>query len=166
MDADILNLLLHTVYGMAADPFGPSLVTIKTVIEIMPIYGYSPGAFLAPSTTLYSLVVSHAPASPLECYILAASLDLMDLAVAVSPYLPKISPSEITDKEAEEMGPLYLKRLFFLHLGRNEALKRLLSVPPDSHSATPVCGTVDQDKLRRSWMLAVASLTWDPQPGR
>jgi len=54
------------------------------------------------------------------------------------------SLASLTNELAVKMGPLYLKRLFFLHLGRIEALKRLLLPPPQP-----------------AWALASAYLAWD-----
>lgn len=66
---------------------------------------------------------------------------------------------------AERIGAVYLKRLFFLHFGRAEALKRILLPPPHPHAPTPSCDFSDQKKLTRAWALASAYLAWDTRPG-
>ena len=65
---------------------------------------------------------------------------------------------------AAKIGPIYLKKLFFLHLGRTDALKRLLLPPPHPHAPTPTCDFMEQKKLTRAWALASAYLTWDARP--
>jgi len=73
--------------------------------------------------------------------------------------------STLTDEIVTQIGPIYLKRLFFLLLGRNEALKRLMSIPPALHGPTPQCDFTEQKKLTRAWALAAAYLAWDARPG-
>jgi hypothetical protein len=63
-----------------------------------------------------------------------------------------------------QIGPVYLKRLFFLHLGRTEALKRLLLSPPEAHDPVPQCSLLDQKTLTRAWSLATAYFAWDARP--
>ena len=70
-----------------------------------------------------------------------------------------------TDEMVTQMGPTYLKRLFFLHLGRNEALKRLLFTPLTLHGPTLQCDFAEQEKLVRAWVLAAAYLAWDARLG-
>ena len=109
--------------------------------------------------------MSHAPVVPLELYTLAASYDLFDLAAIASQYLHSLSLASLTDDMAIRMGAVYLKRLFFMHYGRVEALKRILLAPPLSHSPTLQCDFTDQKKLTRAWALASASLAWDARAG-
>lgn len=165
--ADVLNVLLHIVYDLPADPFCPTLTVVFAAMDAMPAYGYAPQTFLAePSTPLLSLLNKYGPSSPLECYIRAASLNLEDLAVTVSAYIPLLPLWQLSDEAVDRMGPVYLKRLVFLHLGRTEALKRLLQAPPGAHAPEKMCDLFDQNDLRRAWMLAVSYLTWEPRPGR
>jgi hypothetical protein len=62
------------------------------------------------------------------------------------------------------MGASYLKRLFFLHLGRAAAFKRLLTTGPGPHPPTPTCGLAAQQGTTRAWVLAAALLSWDARP--
>ncbi|KAI0315554.1 hypothetical protein OF83DRAFT_1033953, partial [Amylostereum chailletii] len=166
LEAKTLNVLLHVVYNISADSFRPTLDVVLDAMDAMPSYGYAPKAFLTgPSMPLFSLLTTCGPSDPLECYTRAASLDLEAVAVAVSAYIPLLPIWQLTDREVERMGPVYFKRLVFLHLGRVEALKRLLCAPPDAHTSTPTCDLFDQNNLRRAWMLAVSYLTWEPRPG-
>ena len=64
------------------------------------------------------------------------------------------------------MGPVYLKRLFFLHFGRIDALKRVLLPPPHPHPPTQHCDFTEQKHLTRAWALASAYFAWDARPGQ
>jgi hypothetical protein len=60
------------------------------------------------------------------------------------------------------MGPIYLRRLLFLHAGRTERLKTLLHTYPIKHTPTSACDAVDQRKnLETLWRDAVRSLAWE-----
>lgn len=63
---------------------------------------------------MYTLLMAHAPLCPLDLYALAASYDLYDLAVAASSHLLSMTLAMLTDEMAERIGPIYVKRLFFL----------------------------------------------------
>ena len=163
--APVLNVLLHAVYGISCAHYCPTLDNISSAIGAMAKYGISVKKHISPSTPLYSLILSQAPIIPLEAYTLAAEHDIFDLAVPISSHLLSYDLSTITDVIAIRMGPVYLRRLFFLHLGRIEALKRLLLPPPHPHPETDGCDFKDQKKLTRAWALAAAYLAWDARPG-
>ncbi|KAF8572990.1 hypothetical protein K439DRAFT_1564623, partial [Ramaria rubella] len=54
----------------------------------------------------------------------------------------------LTDDTAQRINPIYLKHLFFLHLGWCDALLLLLLLllPPHPHASTPNCDFVKQTK--------------------
>jgi len=157
----VLNVVMHTIYNISCAQYNPSFHTIAAAIASLKTYGIPLRQRIIPSTPLFSLLMSHAPLVPLELYTLAASHDLYDLAAVTSSYLHSFSLSSITDEMAGKMGPVYLKRLFFLHYGRADALKRILLAPPHPHAPTPQCDFTDQKKLTRAWALASAYLAWD-----
>ncbi|KAF9247245.1 hypothetical protein BU15DRAFT_84774 [Melanogaster broomeanus] len=162
--SNILNILLHTVYDLSCSHYSPSFESLAAALSAMITYGMSLKTHVARATPLHTLLLSHAPLYPLELYTLAASYDLYDLAVPTSSHLLSFSLASLTDEMAERMGPLYLKRLFFLHFGRADALKRLLLPPPHPHPPTPACDFLEQKKLTRAWALASAYLAWDARP--
>ncbi|KAF8897485.1 hypothetical protein BD779DRAFT_1667459 [Infundibulicybe gibba] len=147
--SNVLNIILHSIYEMSQPPPG---------------VWYSPKVAYLPSTPLYTLLLSHAPLYPLELYALAASFDLYELAVSTSSHLLSFPLATLTDDMAQRIGPVYLKRLFFLHFGRSDALKRILLPPPHPHAPTPWCDFTEQKKLTRAWALASAYLAWDARP--
>ena len=162
----VLNIVLHSIYDMSCVHYSPSFAILITAVNRLPVYGISPKKHIAPSTHLFSLLLSHAPSYPLELYALSASHDLHDLAVSTSSHLLSFPLASLTDEMAQHIGPIYLKRLFFLHFGRSDALKRVLLPPPHPHSPTPFCDIAEQKKLTRAWALASAYLAWDAKPGK
>jgi hypothetical protein len=163
--SEVLNILLHTIYNMTCSHYAPSLPSIAVTIKTLKSYGIPLSIYIAPPTPLFALLLSHAPAAPLEVYSLAAEHDLEHIAIAASPHLLSFPLPTLTDEMAEQMGPVYLKKLFFLHLGRSDALKRLLLPPPHPHPPTADCDFTEQKKLTRAWALASAYLAWDTRPG-
>ncbi|KAJ7764686.1 hypothetical protein B0H16DRAFT_1661607 [Mycena metata] len=162
--SSVLNILLHTIYGLDCAQYSPSLADLVKAVESMQTYGVSPRLTILPSTPLFTLLLCHAPHAPLDLYCLAGHYDIMDLAVAVSAHLLSFSLPRLTDAAAKRMGPLYLKRLFFLHLGRTEALKRALLPPPKPHRLIPACSPQEQQALAREWALASARLVENLRP--
>ncbi|TFY74958.1 hypothetical protein EWM64_g9055 [Hericium alpestre] len=163
-DSAVMNILLHTIYNMSAAHYSPPTQSIIGAVESMVKYGIPIKAFIAPSTPLFLLLSAKAVINPIEIYTLAASLDIPELAEVTSTHLLSYSLPSLTDDMAIKMGPVYLKRLFFLHLGRTEAFKRLLLPPPANHTATAACDVEEQQKLTRAWMLATAYLAWEAKP--
>jgi len=159
------NILLHAIYDMSCAHYSPSLEALIAAVHALKYYGIPPKSRIMPTSPLFTLLLSHAPLHPLELYTLASSYDLYDLAVLTSSHLLSFPLSSITDRMAERMGAVYLKRLFFLHFGRADALKRILLPPPALHSPTPWCDFTEQKKLTRAWALASAYLAWEARPG-
>ncbi|KAJ3806100.1 hypothetical protein F5876DRAFT_91204 [Lentinula aff. lateritia] len=155
-----LNIILHAVYHM---PFSQhySFEDLSTAVNQLHVYGVPPKLYVSQDTHLFKLLLSYAPTLPLKVYTLAAKHNLLDLAVATSSHLLSFDLSNLTEETAEAIGSEYLRRLFFLHMGRLDALKRLLSSPPNSHPPTADCNAKD---LTRAWALASAYLAWDLRP--
>ncbi|KAF7301316.1 hypothetical protein MIND_00696700 [Mycena indigotica] len=160
----VLNVILHAAYEISSAHYQPPFETLATAVDAMITYGMNPGSKIHPSTPLFSLLLSHAPLFPLQLYSLAAHYELEDLAVPTSAHLLAFPLSRLTDQDVERIGAKYLKRLFFLHYGRNEALKRVLGTPPHPHPPTNTCDFPAQKGLGRAWALAVAYLVWDVRP--
>lgn len=160
----VINVLLHTIYNMPVGHYSPATETMIAAVHAMATYGIPAKTHVAPSTPLFNALLANASSSPVEIYALAASYDLYDLAMSISPHLLSFPLSSLTDDIVKKVGPVYLKRLFFLHLGRVDALKRLLLPPPHPHAPTSSCDSTDQKKLTRAWALASAYLAWDARP--
>ncbi|KAL1691732.1 hypothetical protein GGG16DRAFT_112865 [Schizophyllum commune] len=162
--SQVFNVIAHTVYDMACAHYSPAFGTLVTAVHRLPAYGVSVRSRLAPGTPLYALLLCHSPLRPLDTYALAAQYDLFDLAQATSSHLLSLPLYTVSDEMAQRIGPVYLKRLFFLHFGRTEALKRILLQPPHPHPPTPWCDFTEQKKLVRAWALATAYLAWEARP--
>ena len=163
--ATVLNIILHVVYELSCAHYHPALDTLMSAVDAMDVYGLPPKRHIVPSSPLYAYILSQAPMQPIVVYALAAAHDLYELAVPVSSHLLSFALHTLTDDLAVRIGPVYMKRLFFLHLGRLEALKRLLLPPPHPHPPTQGCDFTEQKKLTRAWALASAYLAWDARPG-
>lgn len=162
----VLNVLLHTLYSMSVSHYSPTHENIADAASAMARYGIPLKVYIAPSTPLFSLILANAAHSPLEMYAIAASFDLYELAASISVHLLSLPLYSVTDEMAARIGPVYLKRLVFLHLGRIDALKRLLVSPPNPHEPTYECDSSDQKRVTRAWALASAYLAWDARPGK
>ena len=164
-DSHVLNIVLHILYAIPCSHFCPPADVISKAVSALERYGVSVRSLTAPCTSLYNLILSRAPLYPIELYAISAEHDLYDLAVAISPHLMSFKLATLKDDIVTQIGPIYLKRLFFLHLGRNEALKNLLFIPPTLHGPTAQCDFTEQKKLTRAWALAAAYLAWNVRPG-
>lgn len=160
-----LNVVLHVIYNLSPAHYSPTLETLCAAVDALASFGVPVARHCTAATPIYALILAHAPIAPVDVYALAASHDMYELAVPASAHLLGFSLANLSDEDAARMGPLYLKRLFFLHLGRVEALKRLLLPPPHPHAPTAECDFTEQKKLTRAWALASAYLAWDVRPG-
>lgn len=162
----VLNVILHSAYGIPCEEYKPSLDVLVAAVDAMPSYGLSPKTLVAPTTSLYNLILVQAPIRPLNVYALASRHDLYELAKAVSSFLLSFPLNTLTDECAGRIAPVYLKRLYVLYASRLDALKRLLSLPPHIHPSTPECDFAEQKKLARAWALASAYLAWEATAGK
>ncbi|KAJ7175216.1 hypothetical protein C8R43DRAFT_976219 [Mycena crocata] len=162
--AAVLNIILHAIYDMTCAQYSPAFEILVNAVDSMPIYGIKPKTIIRPATALFTLLLSQAPLFPVELYTLAARYDIVDLAVPASSHMLAYPLSRLTDEVVEKMGASYLKRLFFLHFGRAEALKRVLQSPPHPHPPTDDCDFASQKGVSRAWALASAYLGWDIRP--
>lgn len=162
--ASVINLLVHAVYYMPCTQFMPSLEDLSEAVAALSTYGLSTQTYLIKDAPLFDALLAHAPTRPLDLYAFAATNGLHELAVLASPHLLSLDLSSVSDDIAVKIGPIYLKKLFFLHLGRTSALRELLQLPPHPHVPTPSCGFEEQRELTRAWALASAYLTWNARP--
>ncbi|CAE6523240.1 unnamed protein product [Rhizoctonia solani] len=163
-DAALLNIILLIVYRLPMERYRPALQLMCRAMPALVSYGYRLDNLITPTSEAFRLLVAHSVTHPLVVYALAAGYTVEHLAVASSRNTLGIDLSQITDDLATVMGPIYLRRLFFLHLGRADALKRLLLEPPAGHMPLPHCGPDNQKSLTRAWALAIAYMTVEAKP--
>ncbi|OJT09632.1 hypothetical protein TRAPUB_13885 [Trametes pubescens] len=157
----VLNVILHSSYGVPCEQYKPTLNVLITAVDAMPSYGLSPKALVVPATSLYSLILAQAPIHPLHVYALASRHDLYELAKPVSSFLLSFSLDTLMGDFVSLIAPVYLKKIYVLYSTRLDALKRLLYLPPHIHPSTPECDFAEQKKLARAWALATAYLAWE-----
>ena len=163
--SSVFNVMLHAIYDMSCIRYSPSFDTLVEAVSALITYGIAPKNVITSTTSLYHVLLTHAASRPLDLFALASQHDLNDLAVATSTHLLSFSLSTISDEMAQRIGPIYLKRLFFMHLGRAEVLRSILLPPPYPHTPTPECSYSQQITLTRAWTLASAYLAWDARAG-
>jgi hypothetical protein len=161
----VFNIMLHVIYDISCTQYSPSFDTLVEAVSALIRYGVTPKNVITSSTLLYDILLTYAASRPLDLFALASEHDLEDLAIATSVYLLSFSLSTISDEMAGRIGPVYLKRLFFMHLGRAEVLRSILLPPPYPHTPTSACGYGQQKNLTRAWTLASAYLAWDARAG-
>ncbi|KAG8875930.1 hypothetical protein FRB97_000171 [Tulasnella sp. 331] len=156
-NSGVVNIVLHLLYGLSFEPYSPQLDVLSSAFSFIAKYGFNQQELSANGSQLSSAILAFAPKYPLEVYTLAAQNHLHDLAVQSSQYTLSVSLSCLADQQAIDMGPMYMKWLFFLHLGRAEALKRILVTPFEPHSpGYGTCDEEDQKALARAWGLVTA----------
>ena len=137
---------------------------LAVAVDALELFELSKKVLMARDAPMFLAILIRAPAEPLACYSLAAHAEIEELAIMVSPYTLSLPLSEVTDEDAMRIGPCYLKRIFFLHLGRVEALKRILFPPPNLHPSTDDCKAEDQRPVSRAWTVAVGEMSWNLSP--
>lgn len=110
--ADVLNVVLHAIYKFSVQTYRPSPTTLRAATKALLNFGYDLEHVFSPHSEMFMLFLQAGVAEPLAMYALAAEHSLEHLAVAVSTFTLSVSPSEITDELAVQMGPIYLRRLF------------------------------------------------------
>ncbi|KDN46921.1 hypothetical protein RSAG8_03998, partial [Rhizoctonia solani AG-8 WAC10335] len=167
ISSDVLNIVLLALYQFPIQEFAPSSKALREVIPTLTSLGYNPSVIAYPRSELYGLLLRSAAADPLPMYAAAAQCSFESLAVAVSALTLRAPLHEITDDLARQMGPVYLRRLFFLHLGRADALRRIVLPPPSLHppDTNNRCNSEAQKGIQRAWTLASAYIIAQKYPG-
>jgi len=165
-DAAVFNLILFAFYEYDPTKYKPSLSQLAGMLTGLPKYGLPlPGTVDIPGGFIYNAILNTALASPLEAYALVCSHNLEQLAVQISHHLLSTPLHQLTDDLCIQMGPKYLRRLIFLHMGRTERLKLLVKEPPVGHEPTRDCDEIDQKRmLLANWREAASTLCWSIGP--
>ncbi|KAG8803505.1 hypothetical protein FRC19_011633 [Serendipita sp. 401] len=158
----VLNLILHTIYDFDPTSYKPTLSQISDLLDALPLYGIDVVDRFSEGKHFFQMTLDHALVSGLETYALVCKHGLEALAVKCSHYLVSVPLHNLTDENCIYMGPIYLRRLVFLHLGRVERLRLLLRPPPSGHTPSLLCDALDQrTRLEKPWREAVNELSWN-----
>jgi len=163
--SEVANLAFHALYGLDPSSYVPIPAVLLRAFSMLTLYGIEPYLVLVPNSPLYNFIIGLGAKYPLETYSLAAKFSLEALAVEVSKHLLTTPLHSITDDIARAMGATYLRRLFFLHLGRTERLKELMMQLPTAHELSTDCSENDQKSLQREWRASALALSWSADPG-
>lgn len=153
--SSVLDIILHIVYAMPLAHNGADLEVLSQALASLEKYGI---AIPKETSDVWSLVLQHAPIHPVRAYAIAATYSIDSCCVATSRYTLQVSLDALTEADALAIGSIYMRRLFLLHLGRREALKRVISQPPNQHAPLDSCSLTTQNEIGRSWAIAVANV--------
>lgn len=160
--SSVMNLILHAFYDYDPTNYRPTLDQLANMLIGLNTYGLPVTGPVAPGKPLYNLLLSTALSFPLDTFALVCQHHLESLAVEISHHLISIPLHNLSDEQCLSMGPVYLRRLVFLHLGRTERLKKLLKGPPEGHPPTKQCDTFNQKReLKDAWEDAAGTLAWE-----
>jgi len=160
-NSEVLNLVLHALYNLDPSMFRPTVASMAAALRSLQNYDVSLDSLLTPSHPMSITILHLGIQSPLETFAMVAAFRLEHLAIEVSKNLVSVPLHQLTDDLVERMGPSYLRRLVFLHLGRIDRLKQLLMQPHSPHPVTKDCYESDQRRLQNQWKALAVALGWD-----
>ncbi|KAF7983307.1 hypothetical protein HWV62_22984 [Athelia sp. TMB] len=161
----VFNIIIHTIYRVSCAHYHPAFHDLTDAVSALHKYGIDLGATITPTSSLFNLLLSHAPDQAFDIYALASQYELYDLAVSASAYLRTFPLCNLTDEMIARVSAVYVKKLFFMHLGRVEALKLLLFPPPHSHESALGCRPEEREAVKKGWTMAAITLAWNPDVG-
>lgn len=163
--SEVINIVLHTIYGKSSAHLPVSDDTFPHVLDMIVAYGVALPTHLAPGLPLFTLLLVRARDAPLFFYALAAKHDIYALAAPISALLLACSIADILGDSAPEVPPHYLLRLVALRIRRQEALKSLLARQPDRHDVSDFCSAEGQEHMIHAWALTAAHFVMERGPG-
>ncbi|KAG8718410.1 hypothetical protein FRC08_005312 [Ceratobasidium sp. 394] len=156
--SDVLELVLDAVYKRSTESLAPSIATLRDAIAALVSLGYCPKDMVVPGSELFVRSLEAAETEPLQVYALAAQHSLELLAVAASGLTSAHSLDDVSDELALQMGPIYLKRLFLLHMQRAQEVRHSVHLPLELHAIGSPPGVKCNEKVQESvndvWTLA------------
>ncbi|KAF8598923.1 hypothetical protein BDV93DRAFT_592542, partial [Ceratobasidium sp. AG-I] len=157
--SEVLNVVLFAVYELPMQLCDPSLEALREVIPALTSLGYDIRVIAAPDSELFRLLLEAAEGDPLSLYAVAAQHSFEELAVPASTFSLDKPIKDLSEELAEQMGPVYLRRLLLLHFQRATALRRLITPPPVLHPPTddyPKCNKELQQSIDQTWVVVSA----------
>lgn len=159
----VLNVVLHTMYGISCEPYRPNKDALVSAIGVLAKYGVSLKLRVASGMPLYSLILDVVPDHAIDFYIVAAEHDLHNIALIASTYLGTFPVAQLSEEQTQRIGPRYLKKLIVMLEERDDMVRRLIRMPPGPHPALPSCG--EGELLAESWTrtLSTMNVAWNTQ---
>jgi len=157
--ATIFNIILLIIYGKSCREYNPDLDTIAGALDGLKKYGVT---LPSEHSDVWALLLHHARTRPIQAYALAAHHNMESLCILASQHTLNVTLDTVSDRDARTMGALYLRRLFFLHIGRREALAKIMAAPPRQHLPVRTCSQYVQDLLVTAWTRVVGDLVTRP----
>lgn len=155
----MFNIIMHIAYGMECDKYEPDLSTLSQGLGSLWKYGIPvPGQ----DAGVWSILLRQSQTQPLWAYATAAQYGMDSICVPASRNTLAVSLSTLGEAEAQLMGAIYLRRLFFLHVGRRTALQRVIIAPPQTHPSSHNCSRDMQTSISNAWMIAVGDVITRP----
>ena len=160
----VVNLALYALYDLNPSPFNPTPALMTQALNFLIDHGILPKDCITPRGPFCQALSTLGVQSPLETFMAAAYFDLEALAVDVSRNLLSLPLQSITEEIARTIGPSYLRRLFFLHLGRIDRLKQLMLQVPEAHGQNKDCYDSEQRLLQLEWRSLAVALAPEASP--
>jgi len=161
-ESQTFSVVLHMVYNIPLKPHSADLDTIRAALGCLEKYGCS---VPENDSDIWTVLLEQAPANALSVYGIGATYSSDDsLCTLASQYTLSSSLTTLTEADSLLMGPLYMRRLFVLHIERLEELKNILRVLPDQHPPTADCPPISQSALRSQWEASIANILMQDCP--
>ncbi|KAK7692326.1 hypothetical protein QCA50_003951 [Cerrena zonata] len=150
-DANILEIVLHVIYGTPYQQEGLDLGTLLEVIGTLHKYGIPLDTHVVLGQPLFEGIALQMHQDALKVYIVAAQYDLFEMASIASSYLLNYPLVFLPKGTTSKLGPAYLHMLYSLQLARVYLLQRILTIAPEGHEPTVLCGRFEHEVVKSAW---------------
>jgi hypothetical protein len=160
----VVNLALYALYNLNPSVFNPTTALMTQALNFLIDHGILPKDSITSTNPFCESIHKLGVQCPLETFMMVAYFDLEHLAIDVSRNLLNLTLHNITEEIALTIGPTYLRRLFFLHLGRVDRLKQLMFQVPEAHGQNKDCYDSEQRHLQLEWRSYAVALAPKASP--
>lgn len=160
----VVNLALYALYDLNPSAFNPTTGLMTQALHFLIDHGILPKDCITPTNPFCESIHKLGVQCPLETFMIVSYFDLEHLAIDVSRNLLNVPLQNITEQVALTIGPTYLRRLFWLHLGRIDRLKRLMFQVPEAHGQNKDCYDSEQRLLQLEWRSLAVALAPEASP--
>ncbi len=162
--SEVINLALYALYDLNPSAFNPTTGLMTQALLFLVDHGILPKDCITSKNPFCESIHKLGVQCPLETFMMVAYFDLEHLAIDVSRNLLNLPLQDITEQAALMIGPTYLRRLFWLHLGRIDRLKRLMFQVPEAHGQNKDCYDSEQRLLQLEWRSLAFALAPEATP--